>query len=217
VKTSALRAWHSAATSNLPTAGTPVMSGKPPGTARLPTDFPPIDFSPPGCPLRQLGLTVHGRAYVSQVIASDVAVTMGRNEGNFELNAFRPILIANYLHSALIMADMCDHFRQFMVEGTTLNQAKPKENIDRSVMMVTALSPVIGYDRVSLIFPRQSQEPAGARGFKACSADDRHGRRTRISGRSGCPNMTDQPSDHPYRFGRYQIQELTISCGLCKV
>ena len=52
-----------------------------------------------------------------QVIGSDVAVTMGGAEGNFELNAFRPILISNYLHSALIMADMCDHFRQFMVEG----------------------------------------------------------------------------------------------------
>src|SRR5262249_6468910 len=56
-----------------------------------------------------------------QVIASDVAVTMGGAEGNFELNAFRPILISNYLHSALIMADMCDHLREFMVEGTKLN------------------------------------------------------------------------------------------------
>jgi fumarate hydratase, class II len=86
-----------------------------------------------------------------QVIASDVAVTMGGAEGNFELNAFRPILIANYLHSALIMADMCDHFRVFMVEGTELNQARLKDNIDRSVMMVTALSPVIGYDKAAEI------------------------------------------------------------------
>jgi fumarate hydratase class II len=86
-----------------------------------------------------------------QVIASDVAVTMGGAEGNFELNAFRPILISNYLHSALIMADMCDHFREFMVEGTELNQAKLKQNIDRSVMMVTALSPVIGYDKAAVI------------------------------------------------------------------
>ena len=86
-----------------------------------------------------------------QVIASDVAVTMGGNEGNFELNAFRPILIDNYLHSARILADMCDHFRQFMVEGTQLNQAKLTENIDRSVMMVTALSPVIGYDKAAAI------------------------------------------------------------------
>ena len=86
-----------------------------------------------------------------QVIASDLAVNMGGAEGNFELNAFRPILIANYLHSALIMADMCDHFRQFMVEGTTLNRAKLTDNIDRSVMMVTALSPVIGYDQAAAI------------------------------------------------------------------
>ncbi len=86
-----------------------------------------------------------------QVIASDAAVTMGGAEGNFELNAFRPILIANYLHSALIMADMCDHFREFMVEGTKLNEKKLTENIDNSVMMVTALSPVIGYDKAAEI------------------------------------------------------------------
>jgi len=86
-----------------------------------------------------------------KVIASDVAVSMGGAEGNFELNAFRPILIDNYLHSALIMADMCDHLREFMVEGTKLNRAKLKDNIDRSVMMVTALSPIIGYDKAAEI------------------------------------------------------------------
>jgi fumarate hydratase class II len=86
-----------------------------------------------------------------QIIASDVAVTMGGAEGNFELNAFRPILINNYLHSATIMADMCDHLREFMIEGAELNEAQLKTNLDRSVMMVTALSPVIGYDKASVI------------------------------------------------------------------
>jgi fumarate hydratase class II len=86
-----------------------------------------------------------------QVISSDVAVTMGGAEGNFELNAFRPILINNYLHSARILADMCDHFRQFMVVGAELNEPKLKQDIDRSVMMVTALSPIIGYDKASVI------------------------------------------------------------------
>jgi fumarate hydratase, class II len=86
-----------------------------------------------------------------QVMASDLAVTMGGAEGNFELNAFRPVLISNYLHSALIMADMCDHFREFMVEGAELNEPKLKQDIERSVMMVTALSPVIGYDQASVI------------------------------------------------------------------
>ena len=86
-----------------------------------------------------------------QVMASDVAVQMGGAEGNFELNAFRPILISNYLHSALILADMSDHFREFMIEGAELNKAKVKDNIDKSVMMVTALSPIIGYDQASVI------------------------------------------------------------------
>jgi fumarate hydratase class II len=49
------------------------------------------------------------------------------------------------------MADMCDHFREFMIEGAELNEAKLKENIDRSVMMVTALSPVIGYNKAAAI------------------------------------------------------------------
>jgi fumarate hydratase, class II len=86
-----------------------------------------------------------------QVIASDVSVTMAGAEGNFELNTFRPVVIRNYLHSALIMADVCDNFRRFMIEGTKLNEAKLKENIDRSVMMVTALSPVIGYHKAAAI------------------------------------------------------------------
>jgi len=86
-----------------------------------------------------------------QVMASDVAVQMGGAEGNFELNAFRPILINNYLHSALILADMSDHFREFMIEGAQLNRPKITENIEKSVMMVTALSPIIGYDKASVI------------------------------------------------------------------
>ena len=86
-----------------------------------------------------------------EIMGSDVAVQMGGAEGNFELNAFRPILISNYLHSALIMADMCDHFREYMIEGAELNEAKLKDNIARSVMMVTALSPIIGYDKASEI------------------------------------------------------------------
>jgi fumarate hydratase class II len=86
-----------------------------------------------------------------QVIASDAAITMGGAEGNFELNAFRPILIDNYLHSARILADMCDHLCRFMIDGAELNEPKLKENIARSVMMVTALSPIIGYDKASVI------------------------------------------------------------------
>lgn len=86
-----------------------------------------------------------------QIMGSDVAVQMGGAEGNFELNTFRPLIISKYLHSALIMADTCDCFRKYMIEGAVLNEAQIKSNIDRSVMMVTALSPVIGYRKASEI------------------------------------------------------------------
>jgi fumarate hydratase class II len=86
-----------------------------------------------------------------QIMGSDVAVAMGGAEGNFELNTMRPIIIDNTLHSARIMGDACNRFRRFMVEGTELNESVIKANIDRSVMMVTALSPHIGYDKASTI------------------------------------------------------------------
>ena len=85
------------------------------------------------------------------VFGADVAVTMAGAEGNFELNAFRPVLINHYLHSAQNIADACDHFRLFMIDGAELDEARLAENIERSVMMVTALSPVIGYDLAAAI------------------------------------------------------------------
>ncbi|MGW1678207.1 class II fumarate hydratase [Saccharopolyspora sp. NPDC002376] len=86
-----------------------------------------------------------------QVIGNDTAVSMAGAEGNFELNAFRPIVISNLLHSTRILADMCDHFREYLVEGAQLNNDQLAKNIDNSLMMVTALSPVIGYDEASRI------------------------------------------------------------------
>jgi len=86
-----------------------------------------------------------------QVIGSDTAVATAGCEGNFELNAFQPIIINDVLHSIRILADATDHFRRFLVEGTQLNEDQLRRNIDRSVMLVTALSPVIGYDRASEI------------------------------------------------------------------
>jgi fumarate hydratase class II len=93
-----------------------------------------------------------------QVMGNDTAVSMAGAEGNFELNAFRPIIINNVLHSIRILADMMDHFRAYLVEGARLDTAKLKENIERSIMMVTALSPVIGYDRAARIAHRALDE-----------------------------------------------------------
>ncbi|MEV4134292.1 class II fumarate hydratase [Dactylosporangium sp. NPDC049742] len=86
-----------------------------------------------------------------QVLGSDTAVAIGGNEGNFELNAFRPVVISNVLHSIRILADAAEHFREFLVEGVRLDRDQLRQNVDRSVMMVTALSPVIGYDKASEI------------------------------------------------------------------
>jgi len=86
-----------------------------------------------------------------QVIGEDTAVAFAGSQGNFELNAMRPIIINNFLHSARILADGCQKFRTFSVEGTQLNQEKIGEYVNRSLMLVTALSPKIGYDKASAI------------------------------------------------------------------
>jgi fumarate hydratase class II len=89
-----------------------------------------------------------------QVIGEDNSVAIAGSQGNFELNAMRPIIINNFLHSARILADGCDKFRTFSVEGTELNRVRIAELVERSLMLVTALSPVIGYDKASAIAHR---------------------------------------------------------------
>jgi fumarate hydratase, class II len=86
-----------------------------------------------------------------QVIGDDTAVAFAGSQGNFELNAMRPIIINNFLHSARILADGCEKFRVFSVEGTELNKKRIAEFVENSLMLVTALSPVIGYDKASKI------------------------------------------------------------------
>jgi fumarate hydratase class II len=86
-----------------------------------------------------------------QAMGNDSVVAMAGAEGNFQLNTFRPVAISNFLHSATILADAAGSFREFLVEGATLNEARLAENVARSVMMVTALSPVIGYDEAAKI------------------------------------------------------------------
>src|SRR5712675_1553659 len=86
-----------------------------------------------------------------QVIGEDNAVAFAGSQGNFELNAMRPIIINNFLHSARVLGDACDKFQRFSAEGTRLNRARIEETVGRSLMLVTALSPVIGYDKASAI------------------------------------------------------------------
>jgi fumarate hydratase class II len=86
-----------------------------------------------------------------QVIGFDTAVAMACSEGNFELNTFRPVVIDDVLHAIDLLTDMCDHFREFMVEGIELDERQIRRNVENSVMSVTALSPVIGYDNAAAI------------------------------------------------------------------
>jgi fumarate hydratase class II len=86
-----------------------------------------------------------------QVQGNDSVVALAGAEGNFELNAFRPVAIANFLHSVRILADACGTFRRFCVEEISLDGAQLARNVERSVMLVTALSPVIGYDKAAQI------------------------------------------------------------------
>jgi fumarate hydratase class II len=93
-----------------------------------------------------------------QVFGNDVAVTVAGSQGNFELNVFKPVMIRNVLHSVRILADACRTFREFCVEGLQPNRERITELLDRSLMLVTALSPRIGYDKAAEIAKKAHHE-----------------------------------------------------------
>jgi fumarate hydratase, class II len=80
-----------------------------------------------------------------------VAVGFGGAGGYLEMNVYKPLMIFNITHSITILSDGCTNFRKFLVEGTTPNLKKINEYVEHSLMLVTALSPVIGYDKASKI------------------------------------------------------------------
>jgi fumarate hydratase, class II len=86
-----------------------------------------------------------------QVMANDVAVGFGGAGGYLEMNVYKPLMIHNISQSITLMTDGCTNFRKFLIEGTKPNLKKIKEYVDRSLMLVTALAPVIGYDKASKI------------------------------------------------------------------
>jgi fumarate hydratase class II len=93
-----------------------------------------------------------------QVIGDDTAVAFAGSQGNFELNAMRPVIINNFLHSATILADGCEKFRRFSVEGTKLDRERIDSYVGNSLMLVTALSPVIGYQNAAHIAEKAAAE-----------------------------------------------------------
>ncbi|HEX4833662.1 MAG TPA: class II fumarate hydratase [Trebonia sp.] len=87
----------------------------------------------------------------AQVLGNDSVIAAAAAAGTLELNVMRPVMIANFLHSASILAGATRAFREFCVEGAELNRARIAELVSRSLMLVTALTPVIGYDRAARI------------------------------------------------------------------
>ena len=86
-----------------------------------------------------------------QVIANDVAVGMSASQGNFELNVYMPVCIDNFLQSVRLLADGIRSFRLRCAEGIVADRAKMRENLDRSLMLVTALNPHIGYENAAKV------------------------------------------------------------------
>src|SRR6202158_2876734 len=100
-----------------------------------------------GNPTQQEALTM----IAVRVMANDVAVGFGGAGGYLEMNVYKPLMIFNITQSITTLTNGCTNFRKFLIEGTKPNVKKIKEYVDRSLMLVTALSPVIGYDKASKI------------------------------------------------------------------
>jgi fumarate hydratase class II len=89
-----------------------------------------------------------------QVIGNDVAVGLGGAGGHFEMNAYKPLIIFNIMQSIDLISDACENFRKFLVEGARPDERRIAELVGRSLMLVTALSPAIGYDKAAEIAHR---------------------------------------------------------------
>jgi len=93
-----------------------------------------------------------------QVLGNDTAIKIAGSQGNFELNVFKPVLIKNLLHSTVLLADACRNFRAFCVEGLEPDRERIDDLVHRSLMLVTALTPHIGYDKAAEIAKKAHHE-----------------------------------------------------------
>src|SRR5437867_2131520 len=93
-----------------------------------------------------------------QVIGNDTAIALAGSQGNFELNVFKPVLIFNFLHSVRLLTDACARFRESCGEGIQANRPRITELVERSLMLVTALAPHIGYDRAAALAKKAHAE-----------------------------------------------------------
>jgi len=104
----------------------------------------------------------------TQVMGNDTAIGIAGSQGNFELNVYKPVMIFNLIHSARLLTDAARSFRKFLVEGLRANREHLAHTVSRSLMLVTALSPEIGYDRAAEIAHKAQAEGTTLR--EACLA-----------------------------------------------
>jgi fumarate hydratase class II len=93
-----------------------------------------------------------------QVMGNDTAIKIAGSMGNFELNVFKPVMIRNFLHSTTLLTDVCRTFREFCIEGLDADRERIAELVERSLMVVTALAPSIGYDNAATIAKKAHHE-----------------------------------------------------------
>ncbi|RZS78155.1 class II fumarate hydratase [Pigmentiphaga kullae] len=105
-------------------------------------------------PTQSEALTMLG----AQVLGNDVAINIGGASGNFELNVFKPMLIHNFLQSVRLLADGMESFEKNCVAGLEPNRDRIAELVERSLMLVTALNPHIGYDKAAQIAKKAHKE-----------------------------------------------------------
>ncbi len=116
----------------------------------------------------------------AQVFGNDVAVSVGGASGNFELNVFKPLIIHNVLHSVRLLADVCQSFEEHCARGIEPDRDRIRQHLERSLMLVTALAPVLGYDRAAEIAKKAHREgltlkqAALALGYLTAEEFDRH-------------------------------------------
>jgi fumarate hydratase class II len=93
-----------------------------------------------------------------QVFGNDTAVSIGGSRGNLELNVCKPVIIYNFCNSIDLLTDACDRFREFCVEGLTANYEQIQDHLNNSLMLVTALNPIIGYDKAAKVAKKAHAE-----------------------------------------------------------
>ncbi len=125
------------------------------GELRLPENEPGSSIMPGKVnPTQSEAMTM----VATQVMGNDTTIKIAGSQGNFELNVFNPVMIRNLLHSTVLLADACRTFREFCIEGLDADRERIEDLVHRSLMLVTALTPKIGYDKSAEIARKAHRE-----------------------------------------------------------